>query len=59
MRGIPALQNAVTDTMIDKEYLEKVIPMSFFHNVYTMTLNNNVLCRSLVDWTACLVDLEV
>ena len=61
MRGIPALQNTVIDTMIDKQYLAKVeiLPVRIVRKVYKLAPNNDALRRLLVDWTACLVDLEV
>lgn len=53
-RGIPHLQNAAVDALINKEHRLKWIPAYQFKYVYEDTSEKSPLRRLLVDWTASL-----
>lgn len=55
MRGIPDLQNAAIDVLIDKNSSSKIIPTrDILPRLYNDTPEGSSLRRLFVDWMACL-----
>lgn len=54
IRGIPNLQNAAIDALIDKQSSQNAIPTRFLPRVYDSTPEDSSLRRLFVDWVACL-----
>ena len=55
--GVPDLQNAAIDVLIDKQSSEKTIPTEYLPRIYDNTPENSSLRRLVVDWMACLVKM--
>ena len=57
--GIPDLQNAATDVLIDKANATKVYPTSLFDHIYRNTASDSRLRALCVDWTLWKLDHAV
>ena len=55
--GIPDLQNAAIDVIIDKKSSLNYIPTAHLPRVYDNTPEDSPLRRSFVDWVACLAEM--
>ena len=57
--GIPDLQDAAIDVLIDKAIATKVYPTSLFDHVYQNTASDSPLRGLCIDWTLRRLDLAV
>ena len=55
--GVPDLQNAAIDVLIDKQSSQKIIPTDTLVRIYDNTPEDSSLRRLFVDWMANLVNL--
>lgn len=51
-RGIPDLQNAVIDALINKNYTSKQVPTSELNRLYENTSENAPIRRLFIDWVS-------
>ena len=59
LRGIPVLQNATIDLLIDKQATENIVPTTLLHRVYENPPENSPLRKPLVDWSSSLGGLDM
>ena len=59
LRGIPVLQNATIDLLIDKQATENIVPTTLLHRVYENLPDNSPLRKLLVDWSSSLGGLDM